>query len=183
MSGICPSDTAATHSHEDHYKVYQSNLKYAANELKQSKLMGVIEPINNYSVPSYFMNSYSMGKHVSSKWIYFNAISKITLISLHLATCILKSVNSDHLRLMVDIFHLQQICGNVTRSLETLAEHIGHVQIAQVPNRHEPDEAGELNYDYILRVLKEQGYHDWIGCEYKPKTTTIEGLKWLQKYQ
>lgn len=99
------------------------------------------------------------------------------------ANYILKSVNSEHLRLMVDFFHLQQICGNVTRSLKTMADCIGHFQIAQVPHRYEPDEAGELNYEYIFQLIKEQGYQDWIGCEYKPKTTTIEGLKWLDKYK
>lgn len=66
MSGICESGQQ-TFSYEDHYKVYESNLKYAANVLKDFQLLGLIEPINNYSVPSYFMNCYTTGKHLCFK--------------------------------------------------------------------------------------------------------------------
>uniref|UniRef100_A0A1A9W2P7 Putative hydroxypyruvate isomerase n=1 Tax=Glossina brevipalpis TaxID=37001 RepID=A0A1A9W2P7_9MUSC len=145
-------------SFEKHFSTYEDNLKYAVKELEQNELMGLIEPINNYSVPSYFMNNYETAREI------------------------LKNVNKNNLKLMLDIFHLQQICGNVTHSLEELKDLIGHVQIAQVPNRHEPDVVGELNFEYVFSLIEKANYNDWIGCEYKPKTTTVEGLKWLQKY-
>lgn len=91
-----------------------------------------------------------------------------------------KTVNSPNLRIMLDIFHLQHIRGNVTNSIKELGSYIGHVQIAQVPNRNEPDTPGELNYVYVLETLKSLGYNDWIGLEYKPLEDTKKGLKWLQ---
>lgn len=57
----------------------------------------------------------------------------------------------------------------------------GHVQVAQVPDRHEPDTPGELDYAYVFSVLEKAGYDGYIGLEYKPKTTTVEGLKWIEK--
>uniref|UniRef100_A0A1B0GDY5 Putative hydroxypyruvate isomerase n=1 Tax=Glossina morsitans morsitans TaxID=37546 RepID=A0A1B0GDY5_GLOMM len=153
MSGLMKDQ-----SFEKHFSTYQDNLKYAVKELERNNLMGLIEPINNYSVPSYFMNNYDIAREI------------------------LNNFNKKHLKLMLDIFHLQQICGNVTHTLDELKGLIGHVQIAQVPNRHEPDVIGELNFEYVFELIEKANYNDWIGCEYKPKTTTIEGLKWLQKY-
>ncbi|KAL9899609.1 hydroxypyruvate isomerase-like protein Gip [Glossina fuscipes fuscipes] len=153
MSGLMEDQ-----SFEKHFSTYQDNLKYAVKELERNELVGLIEPINNYSVPSYFMNNYDTAREI------------------------LNNLNKKHLRLMLDIFHLQQICGNVTYILAELKDLIGHIQIAQVPNRHEPDVIGELNFEYIFALFEKANYNDWIGCEYKPKTTTIEGLKWLQKY-
>ncbi|KAI8129332.1 putative hydroxypyruvate isomerase [Lucilia cuprina] len=143
---------------EDHLKTYQMNLKYAAGILEQENIVGLIEPINKYSVPSYFMNSYEVARNV------------------------LENVNSKNLRLMLDVFHLQLIRGNVTHAFEDFAQLIGHIQIAQVPQRHEPDDVGELNYEYVFSLIEKLKYSDWIGCEYKPKTNTIDGLKWLNKY-
>uniref|UniRef100_A0A1B0FBJ9 Xylose isomerase-like TIM barrel domain-containing protein n=1 Tax=Glossina morsitans morsitans TaxID=37546 RepID=A0A1B0FBJ9_GLOMM len=94
---------------------------------------------------------------------------------------ILNNFNKKHLKLMLDIFHLQQICDNVAHTLNQLKDLIGHVQIAQVPNGHEPDVIGELNFEYVFGLIEKANYNDWTGCEYKPRTTTIEGLKWLQK--
>lgn len=154
MSGLVKTSTR-----DDHLKTYQANLKYAAGVLEKENIVGVIEPINKYSVPGYFMNCYNV------------------------ARLVLESVNSKNLRLMLDIFHLQLIRGNITNSFHELADLIGHIQIAQVPSRHEPDQEGELDYTYVFSLIEKLGYHDWIGCEYKPKTTTAEGLQWLKKYQ
>lgn len=83
---------------------------------------------------------------------------------------------------MLDVFHLQLIKGNISHSIEELQDHIGHVQIAQVPHRHEPNTDGELNYKYILKTLSKAGYNDWVGLEYKPVGTTKEGLKWITEF-
>lgn len=81
---------------------------------------------------------------------------------------------------MLDIFHLQRIQGNIATTIETLMECVGHVQIAQVPHRHEPDVPGELNFTYIFDLLEKAGYDDFIGLEYAPKGSTVEGLKWIR---
>lgn len=97
-----------------------------------------------------------------------------------LALSVVKKINSPNLRIMLDVFHLQHIRGNITNSIKDLKEYIGHVQIAQVPNRNEPDTPGELNFVYVLETLKTLGYNDWIGLEYKPLEETNKGLKWIK---
>lgn len=83
---------------------------------------------------------------------------------------------------MLDIFHLQMIKGNIVNSIREMKEHIGHVQIAQAPHRHEPNIEGELNYRFVLDILRKEGYNDWIGLEYKPIGDTKEGLKWIGEF-
>lgn len=85
---------------------------------------------------------------------------------------------------MFDIYHAQHIRGNITNSIRELASHIGHVQLAQVPGRNEPDSDGELNFRHVLQVLDSEGqYADgWVGCEYRPLTSTVEGLRWLRDF-
>ena len=72
--------------------------------------------------------------------------------------------------------------GNLSRNLETYFPLIGHIQIAQVPGRHEPDSPGELNFPYIFKLLESLGYTGYVGCEYAPKGDTVEGLGWLRSY-
>ncbi|XP_036321805.1 putative hydroxypyruvate isomerase [Rhagoletis pomonella] len=143
----------------DHLNVYKNNLKYASEVLEKEGIVGLIEPINRIALPTYFMNSYET------------------------ACDIIREINSKHIRLMVDIYHLQHIRGNITDAFSTFRDIIGHIQIAQVPHRHEPDVAGELDFSYIFGLIKSSEYEDWIGCEYKPKTTTLEGLGWIKKYE
>lgn len=72
--------------------------------------------------------------------------------------------------------------GNISRLLETLAGRYAHIQIASVPDRHEPDE-GELNYPWLFDRLDALGYPGWIGCEYRPRGDTAAGLGWLKPYR
>ncbi|XP_075148795.1 hydroxypyruvate isomerase-like protein Gip [Haematobia irritans] len=153
MSGL-----VKTSSREEHLATYLANLKYAVGILEKENIVGVIEPINPYSVPSYFMNCYDM------------------------AVTVLDEVKSNNLKLLLDVFHRQLIRGNLSNGFKELSPYIGHIQIAQVPHRHEPDQAGELDYAHVFELISRAGYADWIGCEYKPKTTTTEGLQWLEKY-
>ncbi|XP_016971597.1 putative hydroxypyruvate isomerase [Drosophila rhopaloa] len=141
----------------DYTKTYTSNLKIAADSLRASQMVGVIEPINKYAVPGYFMNSYAK------------------------AAGVLADVGADNIQLLADLYHLQHLHGNVSKTLEEYKSLIGHFQIAQVPHRHEPDVSGELDYGYVFKTLQEFGYDGWVGCEYKPKTTTVEGLGWVSK--
>lgn len=86
------------------------------------------------------------------------------------------------MKLLLDIFHLQFIQGNITNTIKELIDYIGHVQIAQVPSWHEPNSDGEINYKFVLRQLEEAGYDDWIGLEYKPLGDVKEGLKWINEF-
>lgn len=138
---------------------YENNLRYAVTLLEKENILGVIEPINKYSVPNYYMNCYNK------------------------ALNIVKRINSPNLKIMVDIFHLQLIRGDITHAFRELKDYIGHVQIAQAPDRHEPNTPGEINYKYILESLKnEANYTDWIGLEYKPLGDVKTGLKWINEY-
>lgn len=82
---------------------------------------------------------------------------------------------------MADIFHLQLLHGNISNTLKEVWPYVGHVQIAQASNRHEPNVPGELDYNYIFGLLKDLGYDDWIGCEYTPKNGTENGLGWVRE--
>lgn len=92
-----------------------------------------------------------------------------------------KAVGSERFKLLYDIYHMQIMEGDLAR---TIAEHlpqIAHIQLADNPGRNEPG-TGEINYDFLFRHLDAIGYQGWIGCEYKPKTTTVEGLGWVTPY-
>lgn len=139
-----------------HHETFLSNLKYAAAHLEQANLIGVLEPINQYSVPGYFLSDFSY------------AIDTI------------KTVGSQNIKLMVDLFHLQMICGNIVNNLKEFSPFIGHVQIAQAPNRNEPDTCGELNLKFVLDELEKIGYvDDFVGCEYKPMT---KNFNWISEF-
>lgn len=142
----------------EHDTTYLNNLKTAATILEVNNLLGVIEPINKYSVPGYYLSCYEK------------------------AIKTLQAINSPNLKLMFDIFHAQHIRGDLTKAIQSYAPHIGHVQLAQVPNRNEPNTEGEIYYPYVLRTLESHGYTDWVGCEYKPKTGTVQGLGWLRDF-
>lgn len=143
---------------EEHRETFITNLKYAVTQLELAGITGVIEPINKYSLPGYFLNDYKF------------------------AVDTIKVVGSDNLKLMVDVFHMQMISGNISNNLKDFSSYIGHVQIAQAPNRNEPCTDGELDYRFILNQLQLISYDDFIGLEYKPLTNTVDGLKWIKEF-
>ncbi|NXL91278.1 HYI isomerase, partial [Alectura lathami] len=135
------------------------NLRHAADLLAQEDMVGLVEPINSrITDPRYFLNTPQQ------------------------AAAILEKVGRPNLKLQLDLFHCQIMDGNLTRNLETYFPLIGHIQIAQVPGRHEPDSPGELNFPYIFELLESLGYTGYVGCEYAPKGDTVEGLGWLRSY-
>ncbi|XP_005090132.1 putative hydroxypyruvate isomerase [Aplysia californica] len=136
---------------------YLDNIKYAADRLQKEGILALIEPVNNrISVPGYFLSNPHKGLEI------------------------VKQVNHPNLKLQFDIFHVQIMDGNLTKNIEAFLPYIGHIQIAQVPDRGEPDETGEINYPYVFSVLERVGYEGYIGLEYKPKGKTEDGLKWLR---
>ncbi|XP_028260408.1 putative hydroxypyruvate isomerase [Parambassis ranga] len=139
--------------------VFVQNLSYAADVLSKEGITGLIEPINTrITDPRYFLDSP------------------------HQAAAILEKVGKPNIKLQMDVFHWQIMDGNLTQNIHKYFPIIGHVQIAQVPGRNEPDSAGELNYSYLFDTLEKHGYQGYIGCEYKPLGSTEEGLGWVKEY-
>ncbi len=134
------------------------NLRYAADKLRAAKLGLLLEPVNTRDIPGFFVNRTRP------------ALEIIT------ATC------SDNLKLQYDIYHAQVMEGDLARTIETEFDRIGHIQLADNPGRHEPG-TGEINYPFLFRRIDELGYGGWIGCEYKPATTTAAGLSWFAPYR
>jgi len=145
-------------SKETAMQTFKSNLEAALPLLKAARVVGLIEPINPYSVPSYNMDSYED------------------------AVQLVKDLNSPWVRLQLDVFHMQQIKGNITRNINDLLPIVGHVQIAQVPGRGEPDSDGEVNFKHVLATLESLNYKGWVGLEYSPVGKTEEGLQWINQW-
>jgi hydroxypyruvate isomerase len=153
LAGIRP----ATASAEKLRETFVSNLKFAAAELKRAGIRLLIEPINTRDIPGFYLN-YSRQ-----------------------ALDIIKDVGSDNLYLQYDIYHAQVMEGDLAHTIETSMSSIRHMQLADNPGRHEPG-TGEINYPFLFSVIDRLGYDGWIGCEYKPRTSTNEGLGWVQPY-
>ncbi|XP_001509528.2 putative hydroxypyruvate isomerase [Ornithorhynchus anatinus] len=140
-------------------RVFVENLKYAADLLAQENIVGLLEPINTrLTDPRYFLDTPQQ------------------------AAAILQKVGRPNLQLQMDVFHWQIMDGNLTGNLREFLPLIGHIQIAQVPGRHEPDSPGELNFPYLFQLLEDEGYKGYVGCEYSPLGDTLEGLGWLHSY-
>ena len=137
---------------------FVANLAWAAALAQPAGVELLIEPINPRDMPGYFLNRQDE------------------------AHAIVDEVGNPALKVQMDLYHCQIVEGDVSMKLRKyLAEKsVGHIQIASVPARNEPDH-GELNYDYVLDLIDELGFDGWIGCEYRPKGGTSEGLTWLKR--
>ncbi len=132
-----------------------NNFKYAANEFKKNGLRLLIEPINFYDVPGFYLNTTQQ------------------------ALDLIDEVGSDNVFIQYDIYHMQRMEGEIAATIEKLLPKIAHIQIADNPGRFEPG-TGELNYAFLFKHLDQIGYQGSVGCEYKPKTTTEAGLGWIK---
>ena len=137
--------------------VYVANLKRAADRAAEEGVTSIIEPINTRDMPDYFLNTSS------------EAIS------------VIDEVGRENLKLQFDLYHCQIMEGDLATHIRRLAGRYAHVQIAGVPERHEPDR-GEVNYAYLLELLDEVGYDGWVGCEYRPAGDTRAGLGWARRW-
>jgi hydroxypyruvate isomerase len=137
--------------------VFVKNLSRAAAAAAEAGIVVLIEPINPRDRPDYFL------KHVEH------------------AADIIGKVGAPNLRIQFDFYHVQIVGGDLIRRFEKFGSLIGHVQIAAVPTRGEPDE-GEINYPVIFAALDRLGYDGFIGCEYKPRARTEDGLGWAKAY-
>ncbi|MBV9457952.1 MAG: hydroxypyruvate isomerase [Bradyrhizobium sp.] len=149
LVGIAPRDTDPFEMNE----VLVENLRFAADALARERIKLLVEPINTLDIPGFFLNRTEQ------------------------AVQLIADVRSSNLFIQYDIYHMQVMEGDIARSLQRHLPRIAHVQLADNPGRNEPG-TGEINYPFLFRHLDTLGYRGWIGCEYKPKTTTIDGLGW-----
>ena len=153
MAGIVPAEVSLTTA----TAVYAANLAWAAEQAKPAGVRLVIEPINRRDMPGYFLNTQAQG------------------------AAIVEAIGRDRLGLQFDVYHCQTTEGDVTKRMELHLPVIAHMQIADVPARNEPG-TGEIGWKYVFRRMDELGYTGWVGCEYRPKADTVEGLGWRQEF-
>jgi hydroxypyruvate isomerase len=132
------------------------NLRFAAGELKKVHIKLLIEPINSFDMPGFYVNRTAQ------------------------ALAILDEVGADNAYLQYDLYHAQRMEGELAATVEKHLARIAHIQIADNPGRNEPG-TGEINFAFLFRHLDRIGYGGWVGCEYKPATTTEAGLGWRQR--
>ncbi|MDR9805639.1 2-oxo-tetronate isomerase [Rhizobium hidalgonense] len=139
-------------------KVLVENLKYAVQRTADAGVKLLIEPINLRDIPGFFLSTTNHAERI------------------------LEKVASDNLYIQYDFYHMQIMQGDLIPTFIRLKDRIAHVQVADNPGRNEPG-TGEINYGFILSELDRLGYDGWVGCEYKPKAGTSEGLGWMKPYR
>lgn len=144
-------------SREQHVDTFVANIRFAADLLADHGIQVMIEPLNVRDVPGYFIA---------------HQREAVELIRL---------VDRPNVKLQLDLYHAQIMDGDLTNLIKELAPFTGHVQIASVPDRHEPSE-GEIGYPHLFEVLDASGYSGWVGCEYHPREETEAGLGWVHRY-
>ncbi|KXS36880.1 MAG: hydroxypyruvate isomerase [Halomonadaceae bacterium T82-2] len=150
LAGIQPEGV----SDADARRTLVENLRFAAGKLADAGILLIAEPINTRDIPGFFLNRTEQ------------------------ALALFDEVGSRNLELQYDIYHMQIMEGDLAPTIEKHLDRIAHVQLADNPGRHEPG-TGEINYPFLFAHLDRLGYDGWIGCEYKPKAGTQEGLGWL----
>ena len=153
LSGISPQRLAS----ETLRETFVSNLRYAAGELEREGISLVIEPVNTRTIPGNFLRNSGQ------------------------AIALMDEARVANLRLQYDVFHMQIMEGDLAKTIEANLARIGHIQIADVPDRHEPG-TGEINYPFLFGLLDRLGYPGWVGCEYVPAGRTEDGLGWVKPY-
>lgn len=139
---------------EQAHATFVANLKYAAATLRPEGIRLLIEPINSWDIPGFFLTRTEQ------------------------AIAILEEVASDNLYLQYDVYHAQRMEGELAATLQRYLPQIAHIQVADNPGRNEPG-TGEINYAFLFRHLDALGWRGHVGCEYRPRTTTLEGLDWI----
>lgn len=154
MGGVVPPGQ----SRAKYKQTFIDNLRYASEKFKPHGINIVLEALSPQVKENYLMKTQD------------DALEIIDL------------VNRDNVFLQLDYYHAQNVEGNLARLTDRVKNVLYHVQIASVPDRHEPDE-GEINYPFIFNKLDEIGYQGYVGCEYNPRGDTAAGLGWFQAYK
>jgi hydroxypyruvate isomerase len=153
LVGLTPDEVSA----EKIRQTLVENLRFAATALEKEGIRLLVEPLNNQDIPGFY------------------------LVHTQDALQLLEEINHTNLWLQYDIYHMQIMEGNLTRTIVDNLAHIAHIQLADNPGRHEPG-TGEINYTNLLHFIDEAGYDGWLGCEYKPAGVTENGLEWVRHY-
>jgi hydroxypyruvate isomerase len=153
MAGLKPRGV----NEEQMREAYIANLQFAGKEAAKHGLTVLIEAINTRDIPGFYLN-YSRQ-----------------------AFDILHYVGLPNVKFQYDIYHMQIMEGDLAPTIEKHLDKIAHMQLADTPGRHEPG-TGEINYEFLFRHIDKVGYQGWIGCEYRPATTTEAGLGWARDY-
>ncbi len=151
MPGIVPESLRETATH-----AMVDNLRWASDRVRPHGLTLLLEAINQRDKPGYFYSRLDQS----------NAVRE--------------AAQRDNIKLMFDIYHVGVAEGDALTKLAQYMPHIGHIQIAAVPTRAEPDE-GEIRYEVVFKEIDRLGYTGWVGCEYKPRASVEEGLAWVKK--
>lgn len=151
LAGIAPPGASA----QQVRATLVDNLRFAAAELGRAGIRLLVEPINIFDMPGFYLNRTAQ------------------------AIDLLDEVGSDNLFLQYDIYHAQRMEGELGNTIARYLPRIAHMQLADNPGRHEPG-TGEINYGWLLRHIDRLGYEGWIGCEYRPAAGTQAGLGWMQ---
>lgn len=155
MAGVVPPDADETEIAR-RWRLFKRHLAFACTEAAEKGITVMIEPINRRDFPGYLMTRQAE------------------------AHALREELGMKNLQVQMDFYHAQIVEGDLATKFRQWQPHIGHVQIAGVPGRHEPDN-GEINYHYLFRMLDELRYDGWVGCEYKPAAGTAAGLNWLYR--
>ena len=142
---------------DEQWARYERNLEWAARRLGDAGLDTLIEPINTRDIPGYLLNTQAQAHGLRER------------------------LGVPGLKVQMDLYHCQIVEGDLATRIRQFIGGVGHVQIAGVPQRHEPD-LGEVNYPYLFEVLDEVGFDGWIGCEYRPRAGTQAGLGWIRPW-
>lgn len=134
------------------------NLTWAAPQAAEAGVTLLVEPLNPIDQPYYFVGNMTEGMEI------------------------VHGVNHPHVRLQYDVYHAQMSQGNLIQTIRTLFPYIGHIQISDVPGRHQPG-LGEINYPAIFATIEQLGYNGYIGLEYNPDGETDASLAWLPTAQ
>ena len=153
LAGIAPPGLARERAEQ----TFIDNLGFAAPRLQAAGIKLLIEAINTRDIPGFFLNTTRQ------------------------SVAILEAVGSNNSFVQYDIYHMQIMEGDLAPTIEANLSRIAHMQLADTPGRHEPG-TGEIHYPFLFEVIDRLGYGGWIGCEYRPKTTTGEGLGWIRSY-
>lgn len=151
LAGKVPAGLDADAAHS----TFVSNLQFAAGKLKDAGIRLLVEPINTFDIPGFYLNRTEQ------------------------AAALLQDVGSDNLFIQYDIYHAQRQEGELANTIKKHLNKIAHIQLADNPGRNEPG-TGEINYAWLFKYIDGTGYDGWIGCEYKPAGVTKDGLGWIQ---
>jgi len=139
-------------------KTLVANLRWASRRARSLDVRLLLEPLNTYDNPGYFLTGSTQARRL------------------------IEDIGETNILLQYDFYHMQIMEGRLAETVRAHFEVIGHFQVGGVPGRHEPDGRQEINYPYLFELIDDLGYTGWIGCEYRPRAGSVQGLGWARPY-